>query len=75
SELCDLLFTVVNLCRFMKVDPSVALHRANIKFARRFAYVEKRMKETTREMKKENNGDMEAFWQEAKGDERGREAR
>ncbi|MDR2783055.1 MAG: nucleoside triphosphate pyrophosphohydrolase [Treponema sp.] len=73
AELGDLLFTVINLCRFMKVDPSAALHRANIKFARRFTYVEKRMKETMREMKKGNRAVMETFWQEAKEDERGRE--
>ncbi|MDR0374828.1 MAG: nucleoside triphosphate pyrophosphohydrolase [Treponema sp.] len=69
SELGDLLFTVVNLCRFMKVDPSIALHRANIKFTRRFTYVEKRMKETTQEMKKENCAAMEAFWRDAKEQE------
>ncbi|MDR1072223.1 MAG: nucleoside triphosphate pyrophosphohydrolase [Treponema sp.] len=66
SELGDALFTVVNLCRFMKVDPSTALHRANGKFASRFAYIEKKMKETSQEMKKENIWAMEGFWQEAK---------
>ncbi|MDR0557629.1 MAG: nucleoside triphosphate pyrophosphohydrolase [Treponema sp.] len=70
SELGDALFTVVNLCRFMKVDPSTALHRANGKFTRRFAHIEKKMKETNREMKKENSAAMEAFWQEAKEQEK-----
>jgi len=66
QELGDLLFSVVNLCRFLKIDPSVALHRTNSKFIERFKYVEKKMKETNQEMKKENLDTMETFWQEAK---------
>jgi MazG family protein len=41
AELGDLLFSVVNLCRKAKVHPALALDRANIKFADRFAKVEK----------------------------------
>ncbi len=67
GELGDMLFVVINLCRFLKVDPSVALQRTNAKFTSRFKYMEKKMKETGREMVSENIADMEAFWQEAKG--------
>ena len=66
NELGDLLFAVINLCRFFKTDPSVALHRTNIKFADRFKYVEKKMKESDNEMKKENLNIMDKFLEEAK---------
>jgi tetrapyrrole methylase family protein/MazG family protein len=43
DELGDLLFTVVNLARFLKADPAVSLNRANGKFARRFREIERRL--------------------------------
>ncbi|MCL2411661.1 MAG: nucleoside triphosphate pyrophosphohydrolase [Treponema sp.] len=67
EELGDLLFSVINLCRFVKVDPSVALHQTNTKFIKRFKYVETKMKETNNTMTKENLDIMEGFWNEAKG--------
>jgi tetrapyrrole methylase family protein/MazG family protein len=70
EELGDLLFSAVNLCRFLGVEPSVALQKTNVKFTRRFQHVEKRMRETGREMKKENLAAMDGFWEEAKGPER-----
>jgi tetrapyrrole methylase family protein/MazG family protein len=66
AELGDLLFSVVNLCRFLKVEPSLALRRTNGKFTERFKYVERGMKETGREMKGENLSQMDALWEEAK---------
>jgi tetrapyrrole methylase family protein/MazG family protein len=66
QELGDLLFSVVNLCRYLKVEPSVALQRTNIKFTERFKHVEKRMKETVTEMKQENLQLMDKYWEEAK---------
>jgi len=66
DELGDLLFSVINLCRFLKVEPSVALRRTNSKFVERFKYVEKKMKETGQEMKKENLELMDKYWNEAK---------
>jgi tetrapyrrole methylase family protein/MazG family protein len=66
GELGDLLFSAVNLCRYLKVEPSVALQRTNIKFTGRFKYVEKRMNESGAEMKQENLSVMNAFWSDAK---------
>jgi tetrapyrrole methylase family protein/MazG family protein len=71
AELGDLLFSVVNLCRYLHVEPSVCLNRANAKFTGRFKHVEKRMREEGGEMKKENLALMDAYWEEAK---RGEEA-
>jgi len=67
GELGDLLFSVVNLCRFFGIEPSVALQRTNIKFTERFKHVEKRMKETGKEMKAGNLEVMDRYWDEAKG--------
>ena len=66
EELGDLLFSVVNLCRFCNIEPSVALQRTNIKFTERFKYVEKRMKETGSEMNQDNLNLMDQYWNEAK---------
>jgi tetrapyrrole methylase family protein/MazG family protein len=66
EELGDLLFSVINLCRFLKIEPSAALNRTNSKFIDRFKYVEKKMKETGQEMKKENLNIMDKYWNEAK---------
>jgi tetrapyrrole methylase family protein/MazG family protein len=67
AELGDLLFSVVNLCRFLKIDPSVALQRTNVKFEKRFRHVEKTMKEQGQEMNRENFALMDRYWEEAKG--------
>jgi len=66
GELGDLLFSVINICRFLKIEPSAALNRTNSKFIDRFKYVEKKMKETGQEMKKENLNIMDKYWNEAK---------
>jgi tetrapyrrole methylase family protein/MazG family protein len=66
DELGDLLFSAINLCRFLKVDPSVALQGANAKFVRRFSHVEKRMRETGQKMNPGSLQAMDAFWEEAK---------
>jgi tetrapyrrole methylase family protein/MazG family protein len=66
EELGDLLFSAVNLCRYLRVEPSTALQRTNSKFVKRFKHVEKRMKETNQEMKQENLAAMDGFWEEAK---------
>jgi uncharacterized protein YabN with tetrapyrrole methylase and pyrophosphatase domain len=67
AELGDLLFSAVNLCRYLGVEPSVALQRTNIKFTGRFKSVEKRMKEECREMNRENLALMDEYWNQAKG--------
>ena len=69
AELGDLLFTAVNLCRRLGVEPSVALQRTNSKFIRRFKYVEENMKRSGTEMKKENSAMMDRLWNEAKSTE------
>ena len=63
-EIGDLLFTLVNLARFLKVDPEQALRKTNARFRRRFAHIEKQAGEAIKTMPLER---MEELWQEAKG--------
>jgi len=66
DELGDLLFVLVNLARFVKVDPEQALRKTNAKFRRRFAYIERKLAERGRSFADSNIEEMEALWQEAK---------
>lgn len=62
-EIGDLLFTLVNLARFLKVDPEQALRKTNARFRQRFAYIEKQAGEAISSMPLER---MEELWQEGK---------
>jgi len=66
DELGDLLFVLVNLARFVKVDPEQALRKANAKFRRRFGYIERKLAERGAKLQDSNIEEMEALWQEAK---------
>ncbi len=66
GELGDMLFTLVNLARFLKVDPEQALRRTNAKFRSRFAQVEQGVAATGKSWKETPVEEMEAFWQAAK---------
>jgi MazG family protein len=61
GEVGDLLFVIVNLARFLKVDPEQALRKTNAKFRRRFSHVEAGAK-----LPGASIAEMEALWQEAK---------
>jgi MazG family protein len=62
EELGDLLFAAVNLARFLKMDPEIALKKANAKFARRFRAMEKLARESGRELKNLPRDQMEHLW-------------
>lgn len=66
DELGDLLFVLVNLARFVKVDPEQALRKTNAKFRDRFSYIERKLAERGKELKEAGIDEMEALWQEAK---------
>lgn len=64
EELGDVLFSLVNIARHLKVDPGVALTRTNAKFVKRFTHVESSMKEAGIPMDKGHLADMDRFWNE-----------
>jgi tetrapyrrole methylase family protein / MazG family protein len=66
GEIGDLLFVLVNLARFFKVDPEQALRRTNTKFRRRFAHVEKGLEAQGKTPREATIAEMEALWQDAK---------
>jgi len=66
DEFGDILLVMVNLARFLKVDPEQALRKSNAKFRRRFGYVEARLDEMGRPWEESNIDEMELLWQEAK---------
>lgn len=74
EEFGDLLFTVINAARLYGIDPTIALHRSNEKFSRRFRHVEARMKARHLAMSPENMAQMDEFWDEAKRAEDGARA-
>ena len=66
AELGDLLFAVINLARFLQVDPEQALALTNQKFVKRFQYIEQKLKENRIDITKASLEEMERYWNEAK---------
>src|SRR3954452_12618360 len=66
DELGDILFVIVNLARFVKVDPEQALRRTNAKFRERFGFIERKLSERGKSLQEATLDEMEALWQEAK---------
>ena len=66
AELGDLFFALVNLARWKKVDAESALRGTNMKFKKRFGYVEQGAKKQGRNLSDMTLEEMDAFWQESK---------
>lgn len=66
AEIGDLLFTLANLARFLKVDPEQALRKTNARFRRRFGHVEREVGKEGGRLQETQLERMEELWQEAK---------
>ena len=66
EEYGDILFTLVNIGRFLKIDPEDALQQSTKKFMNRFKFVEKTAAEQKRELKDMTLAEMDELWNEAK---------
>ena len=66
EEFGDLLFAMINAARLYKIRPDNALEKTNIKFRRRFDYIEQKAKEKGLSLKEMTLDEMESLWQEAK---------
>lgn len=75
DELGDVLFTIVNIARFLKLSPEEAMIHANQKFKSRFSSVEKSVQEGHGSFASYSLEELESFWQQAKGREEKNENR
>jgi len=66
AEFGDVLFSMINYARFLKVNPENALERTNKKFIKRFQYIEKKAKENSKELNDMTLAEMDLFWEQAK---------
>ncbi|CAL2077078.1 nucleoside triphosphate pyrophosphohydrolase [Tenacibaculum sp. 190524A05c] len=66
KEFGDVLFSMINYARFIKVNPENALERTNKKFINRFQYLEQKAKELGKELSDMSLAEMDVFWNEAK---------
>lgn len=66
DEFGDVLFSLINYARFIKVNPETALERTNKKFIKRFQFIESQAKKSKRSIEQLTLEEMEAYWQEAK---------
>ena len=66
AEFGDVMFSMINYARFLKVDAESALERTNKKFIKRFQYLEQKAKENNKALPDMTLGEMDIFWEEAK---------
>ena len=70
DEVGDLLFVLVNIARYLALDPESALRKTNRKFRRRFEYLEGKLREQGRKPSDAPLDEMESLWQESKQQEK-----
>ena len=70
EEVGDLFFVLVNIARYLSVDPESALRKTNRKFKRRFQWMEDRLHESGRSADHASMDELESLWQRAKAQEK-----
>src|SRR5262245_55080596 len=68
DEIGDMLFVIVNIARYLKIDSESALKRANRKFKARFQYMEGELARQGKTLEQTTLDEMEALWQKAKSE-------
>lgn len=66
AEFGDVLFSMINYARFLKINPEDALERTNKKFMKRFMYLESKAGELGKNLSDMSLSEMDVFWEEAK---------
>jgi tetrapyrrole methylase family protein / MazG family protein len=70
EELGDVFFSLVNLARFLEVNPDEALHKTTAKFIQRFQFIERELNRQGKTPKQATLAEMDALWEQAKHQER-----
>jgi nucleoside triphosphate diphosphatase len=70
DEVGDMFFVLVNIARFLALDPESALRKTNRKFKRRFQWMEERLRASGRGPQQASIDELEALWQESKQQEK-----
>ena len=70
EEVGDLFFVLVNIARYLSLDPESALRKTNRKFRRRFHWMEQRVQENGDTLEGISMDELEGLWQRAKQQER-----
>src|SRR3989475_7757407 len=73
QEVGDLFFVLVNIARYLSLDPESALRKTNRKFKRRFQWIEDQLRGSGRGPQQTSMEELESLWQRAKQQERGYE--
>ena len=66
AEFGDLLFSLINYARFIDINPEEALERTNLKFIKRFQYLENAAKSAGKNLSEMTLAEMDVYWNEAK---------
>ncbi|MGY0392971.1 nucleoside triphosphate pyrophosphohydrolase [Bizionia sp. KMM 8389] len=66
AEFGDVLFSLINYARFLKINPENALERTNKKFVKRFQYIEEQAKKLNKPIQDLSLAEMDVFWEAAK---------
>lgn len=67
SEFGDLLFSIINAARLYGVEPENALEKTNLKFIKRFNYIEEKANGIGKSLRDMDLDEMDVYWEEAKG--------
>jgi MazG family protein len=71
DEVGDLLFVLVNIARYLSLDPESALRKTNRKFKKRFQFMEERLRASGRGPQQASMEELESLWQQAKQQKQG----
>ena len=72
DEVGDLFFVLVNIARYLSLDPESALRKTNRKFKKRFQFIEERLRASDRDPQQASMEELESLWQQAKLQEQGK---
>jgi uncharacterized protein YabN with tetrapyrrole methylase and pyrophosphatase domain len=70
EEVGDLFFVLVNIARYLALDPESALRKTNRKFRRRFQWMERCLQESGGSLEQSSTDELESLWQQAKQQEK-----